>query len=185
MIENTASTKLCPSADISSYIDGELDRERESELDAHLLCCSVCSVELNRQKQFLCCLDVSLKGEGEIVLPPNFAKRIVVNAESNVSGLRRPAEFFNAVFICTAILLFILFASGPETLRINNVIDQFIAVGSFCAHLFYDLFLGVAVVIRGFATQFRVDVVMMIVASIVLSAPTIVLSRRVLRVGRA
>jgi hypothetical protein len=185
VIDNMPSTDLCPSTDISSYIDGELDLRREAELDAHLSACTACKAEMTRQKQFLRCLDLSLKGEGDIELPADFTKRIIVGAESNVSGLRRPAEFFNAVFICVGILLFVLFASGPEAVGLTNIVDQTIAVGGIFVHLFYDLFLGIAVIIRGFATHIRLDVVMMIVLSIVLSSLTIFLSRRVLRVGRA
>ena len=59
------------------------------------------------------------------------------------------------------------------------------AVGGVFGHFVYDLSLGVAIVLRSFATQFRADVVLTVLLSIVLAAPTIFLSRRVLRVGRA
>ena len=179
----------CPSDDISSYIDGELDIERELQLDAHFANCEVCSGELNRQKQFLCCLESSLKNESDLVLPANFTKRIVVNAETKVSGVRRPAEFFNSIFVCVAILLFVLFASGPEAEKLLKggyiFLDQAVAIGDVFVHFVYDLFLGVAIIIRTFATQVPLDLLTAVLISIILAFPTIFLSRRVLRVGRA
>src|SRR5690349_12215641 len=102
----------CPSYEIAAYIDGELDQSRELELSMHFAACDVCSQELNQQKQFLCELDAGLKGE--IELPSDFAKTVIANAESTVSGLRRPRERFNALFICAALSLFALFALGPD-----------------------------------------------------------------------
>jgi hypothetical protein len=158
-------------------------------LDAHFYQCAVCTAELNSQKQFLLCLDAGLRDQKEIELPASFAKRVAVNAEAHVSGLRRPSEFFNSIFICIAILLFILFASGADAGKVLSgsyvALDQFLAVAGVLGHLIYDLFLGVAVVIRAFATQFRADVLITILLSCVLAAPTIFLSRRVLRVRRA
>lgn len=179
----------CPSPDIAAYIDGELAADREMCLSVHISHCSVCTDELNRQKQFLLCLDAGLRSEKEIELPASFAKRIVANAEANVSGIRRPSEFFNSIFICVGILLFVLFASGADAGKVLSgvylVLDQILAVGGVFGRLTYDLFLGVAIVIRAFATQFRVDVLITIFLSFALAAPTIFLSRRVLRVRRA
>jgi len=179
----------CPSPDIAAYIDGELNGERERSLDAHFYECTVCTAELNNQKQFLLWLDAGLSDQKELELPASFARRVAVNAEANVSGLRRPSEFFNSIFICIAILLFILFASGADAGKVLSgsyiAIDQFLAVGGVFGHLVYDLFLGVAIVIRASATQFRADVLITILLSCVLAAPTIFLSRRVLRVRRA
>src|SRR5438045_9741833 len=87
----------CPSDEISSYIDGELDPVRALELDIHFAECASCALELNQQKQFLCELDSNLKRDSELRLPADFAKTIAANPESTVSGLRRPAERFNAV----------------------------------------------------------------------------------------
>src|SRR2546423_3864915 len=93
----------CPTDEIAAFIDGEMDPVREFELETHLALCEICSLELNQQKQFLCGLSSSLKHEDEIELPANFAKLIVANAESTVTGLRRPRERFNAIFICAGL----------------------------------------------------------------------------------
>src|SRR5436190_12740079 len=109
-----ASFNTCPIDEISAYIDGELDAAREFEMDLHFAGCQTCACELNEQKNFLRNLDVSLGHDREVELPPNFTKLIVANAESTVSGLRRPRERFNALFICSGLLLFVLFATGAE-----------------------------------------------------------------------
>jgi hypothetical protein len=179
----------CPSEDIAFYIDGELDLARELELDAHFSTCAVCTRELNQQKQFLCGLESSLKYEGEPELPANFTKLIVTNAESHVSGLRRPAERFNAIFICVAFVLFFLFAMGSEAGKMLAgfylVLDQIVAVGGFFGHLVYSVFLGITIVSRTFAAQFRLDVLIALVFALLFAASTLFVSRKVLRIRRA
>src|SRR5436190_21488783 len=137
----------CPTDEIAAYIDGELSPKREFELDTHFAGCSVCSDELNHQKQFLCQLDSSLKNEKDIDLPVDFAKTIVANAESTVSGLRSTRERFNAVFICAGLFLFVLFASGadagPMFRGVSDLFEQVMAVGSYFGHLIYSIFIGV------------------------------------------
>jgi len=85
--------------------------------------------------------------------------------------------------------LFILFASGADADKVLSgsylLFDQLLAVGGVFGQLIYDLFLGVAIVIRAFATQFRADVLITILLSGILAAPTIFLTRKVLRVRRA
>jgi anti-sigma factor RsiW len=181
---------VCPTDDIAAYIDGEVDLARELELELHFDTCRICSDELNEQKQFLCHLDASLKNESEMELPLDFTRSIVANAEANVSGLRKPAEIYNSLFVCAAITVFILFAAGAA--NSGEMLSEGYAmfagatvVGGVFAHLVYDVFLGIAVILRSFAAQFRVDVVMAVLLSILLAAPTIILSRRMLRVGRA
>lgn len=150
----------CPSHEIASYIDGDLDVAREIELDAHFSTCGVCSEELNQQKQFLCTLNSSLRNEKELELPTDFTKLIVTNAESMVSGLRRPRERFNALFICAGLLLFVLFALGAEAERVfggfSSVVEQIAAVGNFFGHLMYTFALGTMIVLRSIGSQFLI-----------------------------
>ena len=179
----------CPSDEIASYIDGELDLMSELELDAHFAECSVCAGELNQQKQFLCELDSSLKFENDLALPANFTKTVVANAESTVSGLRRPREQFNAIFICAGLLLFVLFALGADAGKVFNgfsvVFDQIMAVGGFFGHLVYSIFIGVAIIMRSFAAQVRSEVVIMVVLAASLALPLMFVSRKILRIRRA
>ncbi len=142
----------CPTMEIASYVDGELDPARELELENHFASCGSCADELNLQKQFLCALSSTLTGESEIELPANFAEKIVANAESSVSGLRKPIERFNALFICSALLLFVLFAIGADASALVgrgvDILDKISAVGGFVGHVIYSILLGVGVVLR-------------------------------------
>ncbi len=93
---------VCPSPELSAYIDGELSRHDELELEQHVSGCGICTDDLNLQKSFLNALDYSLDEKNEIDLPCDFTQAVVANAESRVSGLRRPHERRNAAFICAA-----------------------------------------------------------------------------------
>ena len=154
---------ICPVDDIAAYIDGELDAAGEREMDAHFAECSACAEELNLQKQFLCSLESSLKQEDGLELPADFTKHVVANAESSVAGLRPARERFNALFICAALLLFVLFALGADARRAlegaTGVVDQIAAVGSFFGHFVYSFFLGVIIIMRAFGMQIRPDAI--------------------------
>ena len=186
--QSTIGTIVCPSDEIAAYIDGELDPVREFELEGHFVTCGVCTLELNQQKQFLRKLDVSLRNEKEFELPANFAKLIVANAESTVSGLRRPRERFNALFICAGLLLFVLFAMGAEAAtlfeRLAGALDQTAAVGSFFGHLIYSFFIGLAIIVRTLASQFQIGVSAVIALSLVFAGFSLVVSRKLLRMRR-
>lgn len=160
-MNNELKLILCPADEISAYIDGELAAEREIELGLHFASCKVCTEELNLQKQFLCGLNSSLKLEGGLELPADFARHVVANAESTVTGLRRPRELYNAIFICTALLLFVMFALGPDAGRIfkgaSAGLDQVTAVGSFFGRLIYEFFVGVSIIVRSLVSQIGLD----------------------------
>jgi len=151
----------CPSADICAYLDGELSPQCEIELEKHFAGCTVCAEELNIQKQILCAISSSLENEPEIELPKNFTKVVVANAESRVSGLRRPSERYNAVFICAGLFLFCLFALGADSTKffatVLQVFDQAAAVGAFVAHVAYDLAVGTVIILRSITSQFLSD----------------------------
>ena len=184
--ENKSSD--CPSYEIASYIDGELDAASELELDAHLAGCAICSGELNQQKQFLSTLTSSLKNEKEIELPADFTKLIVTNAESTVSGLRRPRERFNAAFICAGLVLFILFAfgagAGKEFNGFSSVVEQIAAVGSFFGHIIYAFAVGLIIVLRSVAAQFVFGPGLSILVTGTFIAFLIFFSRYMLRIRR-
>ena len=179
----------CPANEIAAYIDGELDVKHERELDAHFAQCSICTDELNLQKQFLCHLDSILKHGSDLTLPADFTKTVVANAESTVAGLRRPKERFNAVFICAGLALFVLFASGADAARfaegVTAIFDQGAAVGSFFGHLVYSFFIGVLIVVRALASQVRFDLAAALVLTVLALLPLTLVSRKVLRMRRA
>lgn len=148
----------CPSPEISAYLDGELAPHEEKALELHLVSCGVCNRELNIQKNLLHALTSSLETTREFELPKNFTKTIVTNAESSVAGLRRPKERLNAIFICTALFLFALFALGSDAERtfitIASVVDKATAVAGSAVHFLYDISLGATVIVRSLSSNF-------------------------------
>jgi len=178
----------CPADEISAYIDGELDLVRELELEAHFAICESCSIDLNEQKQFLCCLNASLKQESDFELPKNVTKLIVANAESTVSGVRRPREMYNAVFICVGLALFVLFALGADAGKmltgVYDSLEQTASVGGIFGHLIYSVFVGIIIVLRTFTTQFGFDLLMMVGMPVFFGVSLILISRKFLRVER-
>jgi len=145
----------CPSIEIGAYIDGELSPEAEARFETHILDCSVCSTELNFQKQFVNALNGSLDDLPE--LPADFTKRVVVNAESSVNGLRQKKERLSAMFVCCALFFFILFtlgASAPGTFAaFFDMFGQLGAVAGFFGHLIYDVSIGIVVIMRTVGAQ--------------------------------
>jgi len=167
--------------DIAAYLDGELSPDHELSLETHLVECADCSGELNLQKQLLLGLDEGLKAGADIDLPKDFAKIVAANAESTVAGLRRPRERFNALFICGALGLFVLlsFGIGAGT---SLFFERISPVALFVGHFFYDLFVGVVVILRTAASHFRSDVISTFLVAAVAGA-VLWLSRKLL-VGR-
>ena len=152
-IENVCSHR----SKIAAYIDGELLPREEIELEAHLAICKFCAAELNEQKKLLCVLDFALTDQDEFKLPENFTKIVVANAESKVSGLRRPKERSNALIVCAVLFLLVLLGLGRETEAVFNTFanfaDQFLVVAGFAFHLFYDITLGTAIILRSLGTM--------------------------------
>jgi anti-sigma factor RsiW len=151
-------TSECPRTDIAAYIDGELAGHEELALEMHLAGCPLCAGEMNLQKQFLSALNSTLENEKELELPKNFTKVIITSAESRVSGLRGSGERFNAVFICAALFLFVLFALGSDAgnvfERLARILDQSLAVVGLIGHLLFNITMGTAVILKFLTSQF-------------------------------
>jgi anti-sigma factor RsiW len=157
-LQTATIEKVCSErSEIAAYIDGELSPGEEFELEMHLAICKSCGDELNEQKKLLRALSYALESEKEIELPADFTRTIVVNAESKVSGLRRPQERFRALFVCAALFLLVILGLGAETKSVFDAsakfADQMIAVGSFLWNLVYDVAIGAAIVLRSLSHQ--------------------------------
>lgn len=156
----TAKTEsICSRQQIIAYVDGDLSPREELVLEKHLAVCKNCAEELNEQKKLLLALDFVLdENEREFDLPEEFTKIVVANAESNVSGLRRPQERFKAFFVCAALFLLILFGLGRESGDALNNSGQFLsqiwAVGGFAFELIHDLAVGITVILRSLSHRF-------------------------------
>lgn len=179
----------CPTDEVAAYIDGELDLAGEMRLESHLAICKRCSAELTQQKQFLCSLNASLREENEIDLPSNFAQQIVANAESTVSGLRRPRERYNAFFIVAGLFLFVLFAMGGDAGQLLAVaygfVEQTAAVGGFIVYFVYSVLVGLVIILRSFASQVSSEMAAVVVMAACFGAAVMLVSRRFLRLRRA
>jgi anti-sigma factor RsiW len=157
-LSSALTTDICPCMEITAYIDGELSPQEELALEMHLAVCKICSVELNEQKKFLFALNSTLEREKDLELPENFTKIIVTRAESRVSGLRRPNERFNAIFICAALFLFVLFGLGSEAFgSFSRFFDQSFAVLGFAGHMLYSFVIGTTVILKSLSSQFVSD----------------------------
>ncbi|MEP6849019.1 MAG: zf-HC2 domain-containing protein [Acidobacteriota bacterium] len=162
MKEHISTSKFdCPSEEIASYIEGELSPVREIELEMHFAGCETCSAELNLQKKFLIALDHALESEKQIELPVNFTKVVVANAESRVSGLRRRSERFNALFVCAALFVFLMFTLGADSGKalsgFMTVFEKVGAVLAFAGHCAYDLAVGAVIIIRSLTSNLVTD----------------------------
>ncbi|MCY7346991.1 MAG: zf-HC2 domain-containing protein [Pyrinomonadaceae bacterium] len=144
-------------SDIAAYIDGELPPREELELEMHLEVCRHCSDELNEQKKFLLALGHALETETPIELPENFTRIVVANAESKVSGLRRPQERAKALFACASLFLLVVLGLGRETKAtfeaFGKFAEQFLAVGGFVWNLVYDAAFATAIILRSLSHQ--------------------------------
>jgi anti-sigma factor RsiW len=151
------NNSACPWPDISAYLDGELSALNELELERHLGGCAVCREDLNLQKSFLNALNSSIEDE-LMELPSDFTKTVVANAESRVSGLRRPHERRSAALICAGLLIFSFVALGSNTerslLAATAVVEKIAIVAGAAFHFIYDIALGAAIVFRSLASNF-------------------------------
>ena len=157
-LQTATIEKVCSErGDIAAYIDGELSPGEELTLEMHLAVCKRCGEELTEQKKLLRALSFVLESEREIELPANFTRTVIVNAESKVSGLRRPQERFRALFVCAALFLLVILGLGAETKSVFDAsakfADQMIAVGSFLWNLVYDVAIGAAIIMRSLGHQ--------------------------------
>lgn len=148
----------CARADIAAYLDGELSPREEIDLEKHFAVCRRCEAEFNEQKKLLSALDLALDDRKGFELPADFTKKIVVRAESDITGLRRREERFRALFLCAAMFLLIILGLGSETEAVFATfavfIEQFWAVAGFAAHLIFDIAVAVTAILRLVGGQF-------------------------------
>jgi anti-sigma factor RsiW len=183
-VKDVSETEMCPRDEIAAYIDGELSVDESAAFERHVDECAVCSRSLMEQRQFLAALSASLDDGKAIDLPADFTKRIVSNAESSVSGIRRPNELFTAICICAALFLFVLFAFGGEVFAVasaaGGIGEKLLTVGSFVLKLVGNAIFAVAVVSRSLANYLD-PAVLLIPAFVIIAGFVFLSSRRILR----
>lgn len=158
MEQHQPNNSNCPADQISAYIDGELSADREMALERHIAACGTCRSELNEQKSFLLGISDTLDRELDFDLPADFTKRIVVNAESNVSGLRDREE--RGYALAAAAVLFVLIVvvlggnAGSAFTPVRAVFDKAYAVAGVGGQIVFDLVYAVSAILRTvFSTQ--------------------------------
>lgn len=185
MMTNREQLNSCRSVDLAAYLDGELGSVGVDAVEQHLAECTACTAELNEQKHFLRSLDM-LRDEKPVEIPADFTKKIVAKAESSVSGLRGPRERFNAIFICVGLGLFVLFTIGTDAGQwAENFGGRLLAIAGFVAETIFSLVLGVAMIVRSFATQFGSEASLLALVSVAIAFMLVFLSRRLVRFDRA
>jgi len=152
MKEVRDNSELCSDFDLAAYLDGELTVENERVVELHLAICSNCTDELNLQKRFLQMLENGVGRSNDLPLPKDFARRVVIAAESNVSGLRNKNEQFNALFLVAAVGLFCLFALGAEATGVfqgfTQTLDAIASILAVVLRVVASFFVGLSVVLR-------------------------------------
>jgi anti-sigma factor RsiW len=186
--ENTKRS-TCPSPELSAYLDGELSAHDELALEEHVSQCRICTDDLNLQKNFLNALEYSLDEGNEIELPKNFTRSVVANAESRVSGLRRPRERRNAAFICLGLIVFSIFALGSSAQKTfvasTAIFETLIALAFSAGHFVYDIALGSAIIFKTLASKFFFESGTSVLVFLALSVLSLYLfSRLLVRVRR-
>lgn len=152
--ENRKSGGSCRKFDIGAYLDGELPLQDELMIEEHFTRCAACSHELNIQKRMLSAIDSAFAGETEALeIPADFARTVTANAESNVSGIRKPGERYRAA-LAAVTLLFLVSVSlatdaGAMALTASQkVVEQSFSVIGFGLHFIYETGIGFGVVLR-------------------------------------
>jgi anti-sigma factor RsiW len=148
----------CPRAEIAAYLDGELSGSEELRLEKHFAVCKRCETEFNEQKKLLNALDFALNEKTELPVPEDFARTVVIKAESRVSGLRSREERYRALFLCAVLFLLTIVGLGSETEAVFSTVavflEQVLAVGGFTAHLVYNVAFALTAILRLIGGQF-------------------------------
>ncbi len=99
MNQSAITDNGCEREDVAAYLDGELTAEELTSFETHLKSCAACAVELRRQRQLLCTLDVAFNESRAFDLPRDFTRVVAAHAESNLSGMRKQSERWRAMKI--------------------------------------------------------------------------------------
>src|SRR5713226_9620513 len=142
----------CRTADVASYLDGELDGAASESFEAHLKTCTRCATELRTQRQLLCTLDLAFS-EPSFELPRNFSRVVAAHAESDLSGMRKKSERRRALQLCAllALLAFALLGAASSALVFQPARAFLRIAGSLIdlvGRALYDAGIGAAVIVR-------------------------------------
>lgn len=145
--------QVCATEKIAAFIDGELDAGDRIAFEDHVERCDRCSSELLAQRQFMCELDSALASPFNLDVPRNFARVVSVRAESDMRGVRAPAEHQRAFYYClflgvAAFALLGVTASQALLVSVQSVAAKAISIGELLLKAVYDAALSFTVIVR-------------------------------------
>jgi predicted anti-sigma-YlaC factor YlaD len=151
------------SEELAAYLDGELDGLARAQIEQHLKECSSCSRGLREQKRLLCALDSAFDDDPQLRLPSDFSRIVAARAQSDMGGLRRPAERRRAMVACAALACASLILLGGAALS-ETVLTPVVAAGRHVVSLF-DLIWqalhgagrGISIILRALSRHFIFD----------------------------
>lgn len=141
------------SANVSAYLDGQLDIAAVDQFEAHVKGCQPCRAELNSQRQFLCELDSILSTPKELSIPKDFARIVSARAESDMRGVRTGGERRRALLVCLALgfaSFVLLGATAGTSLLVSAALltNKVLGVLSLLWTTLHDAVVGLTIVSR-------------------------------------
>jgi predicted anti-sigma-YlaC factor YlaD len=181
------------SADIATYLDGELDAPSQLLFDEHIQQCESCAEELREQRRLLCALDFALGSNDPFVdLPGDFAQIVATNAESDMSGVRKRVEHRRALRFCIGLALgaFILLGGATVIAVVSVPIKAFarssVSILGFVSNALYDAGVGASIIIRPLGRRLIFDAhPIALLAFLVIALALALLPRLLVRYHRA
>lgn len=155
---NTCQAEHIP-ANVSAYLDGQLDIAAIDQFEAHIAACQPCRTELNEQRQFLCELDSVLSTPKNLSIPKDFARIVSARAASDMRGVRSGGERRRALLLCLALALaaFVLLgATAGSSLLMSAalVTNKVLGVLSLLWTTLNDAVIGITIVSRVIVRMF-------------------------------
>lgn len=156
------NTNICQREQIAAYVDGELDHNARSGLEAHIEECSNCAAELRAQRLFMCELDAVLANSGDHPVPSDFAQVVAAHAQSDMSGVRTPSEHRIALRFCILLLLSSLTLLGVGAAQFifsggYAVVVKVLGLATFLAKLSYATASSATIIARVMSRGFIID----------------------------
>jgi predicted anti-sigma-YlaC factor YlaD len=196
LTDETANRSACQSEEIAAYLDGELDSVVRQLFEEHLKECRSCASSLEEQKRLLCMLDFALGGGGGgqtgLPLPKDFAQRVAVRAESDMSGVRRSSEHGVALRVCAVLTLVSFGLLGGAAMSEAVVRPAFVLfrhggiILDFTWRVLYDAGAGMTVISRDFGGHLLFEShPLVLLGSLLLAVALVLLLRRIGNYQRA
>jgi anti-sigma factor RsiW len=146
-------------ANVSAYLDGQLDIAAIDQFEAHVATCQPCRAELKAQRQFLCELDSVLSTPKDLSIPKDFARIVSARAASDMRGVRTGGERRRALLLCLALGLaaFVLLgAAAGNSVLVSAALatNKVLGVLSLLWTALYDAVIGMTIVSRVIVRMF-------------------------------